>query len=381
MTNTMEEAKQFHREYTVIDMHVHPALKTYLFNKKLDKRYWTGGAWNPFAMRVDLPKIIEGGVNVIFSSIYLPEKKMIDDCWALKLLSLFVGTHLRSIVKDNPFEATMKMINRFEEGVEKARINEKKVAEVAKSVSDYHRIIDEGKIAVIHSIEGGHSLEGKIDNLKKFFDRGVCLLTLSHFYENELGPTVGGIPNNKKFLFCFQNEGEQSGKLTEFGREVVSEMTNLGMLIDITHCTPEIREEVITMTKNNHPIICTHVGIQKMNPVTYNLTDAEIKKIADTGGVIGTIFMNNWLCGKEKKEGLNIIVENIKHLKNVGGIDCIALGSDFDGLTDPPDDIKDISEMPNLTYALMKAGFSNQELEKILYKNAMRAIDKGWGKK
>ena len=381
MNDSMGKAKRFHERCAVVDMHVHPALKTYLFNKKLDKRYWTGGAWNPFTMRVDLPKIIEGGVDAIVSTVYLPEKKMVDDCWALKLLYLFLGTRLRSIVKDNPFDVTMKMIDRFEQGVEAARIQGKPVAEVAKSVADLHRILGEGKIAVLHSIEGGHSLNGKIENVRKFFDRGVCLLTLSHFYENALGPTVGGIPKNKKFFCCFQNEKEQSGRLTEFGRAVVEEMMRLGMLIDITHCNPEIRAEVLEMNQNRHPIVCTHVGIQTMNPVAYNLEDTEIKRIADTGGVIGNILKNYWLVGSEEKNGLHHVVATVKHLKKIGGIDCITLGSDFDGFTDPPDDIKDISEMPRLTYALLNAGFSEGELEKILGKNALRVIGEGWGRK
>jgi len=381
MSDTSEASRQLHHQSTVIDLHVHPPLKTYLFDKKLNKRYKTGGFWNPFTMRVDFPKIIEGGVNGILSTVYLPEKKMIDDCWALKLLKIFLGTRLRRMITGNPFDVTMEMIDRFERAVQRAKIEGKEVAQVAKSVTDFHRILDERKIAIIHAIEGGHSLDGKIENVKKFFDKGVCLLALAHFYENELGPTVGGIPSDKKFLCCFKHEKEQSCALTDFGREVVEEMMTLGMLIDLTHSTPQMRAEVLEMNKNRHPIVCSHVGVKVMNPHTMNPDDQEIKKIADTGGAIGIIFKNYWLTTKEHKKGLDLITKSITHLKNVGGIDCIVIGSDLDGFTDPPDDIKDISEIPMLTQCLLKAGFSEDEIEKILCKNALRVIQNGWGKK
>jgi len=381
MSVQFDEASALHHRIRAVDVHVHPALKTFLFDKRMDKRYWTGGAWNPFAMRVDLPKSLEGGINAFFSSVYLPEKKMINDCWFLKAATLFLNKRVRSIVKDDPFDVTIKMIERFEKGVEEARINGKKVAEVAKSVSDFHRIVEENKIAVIHSIEGAHSLSGKLDHIQTLFDRGVALITITHFYENELGPTVGGIPKNKKFLCCFKNEKEQTGELTSFGKEAVQMMFDLGIIVDITHSPPETRRQVIEMSRNRRPVICTHVGIHKLNPVGYNISDEEIRMIADTGGGVGNIMMNYWLVGREEKNGIHYLVDTIRHIKNVGGIDSVVIGSDLDGLTDPPDDLKDISEMPKLTHALMKAGFKEPELEKILGLNAIRILEDGWGKK
>ncbi|MFB0565287.1 MAG: dipeptidase [Candidatus Aminicenantaceae bacterium] len=375
-----ESSNHLHDRSLVIDLHVHPSLKTYLFNKKLSKRHKTGGAWNPLTLRVDLPKIIEGGVNAVFSSIYLPEKKMINDCWFLKLLKHFVGKKLRGLVRDNPFDVTMKILKHFEQAVSEAKKDGKTDAEIAKSVSDLYRILDAKNIAFIHSIEGGHSLEGKIENLRAFFDQGVALLTLAHFYENEVVCTVGGIPENKKFLFCFKNEKEQSCGLSEFGRKVIEEMIRLGMLIDLTHCTPLARDEIYQINNKKRPLILSHVGVHAKNPKAMNPEDDEIKTIADCGGVIGIIFMNYWLHPEEKKNGMDLIINTIKHIKKIGGIESIAIGSDFDGFTDPPDDIKDISEMPKLTYNLLKSGFSEEEIEKILSKNILRIIKDGWGK-
>jgi membrane dipeptidase len=380
MNSPKKTNNSLHDRTVVIDCHVHPALKTYLFNKKLYRKYRTGGAWNPFTLRVDLPKIQLGGVNALFSSIYLPEIKMIEDCWFLRLLTSLPCSKFRDLVKKDPFQTTLKMLDHFENAVSMAAAKGIKV-EIATSVSSLRRILSENRIALIHSIEGAHSLSGSVEHIKILFERGVSLLTLAHFYENEATFTVGGIPEDKKFLCCFRNEKEQNKGLTKIGREMVQEMIDLGMLVDLTHCTKAARREIFSINNNNRPLLFSHTGVYALNPKQMNPSDEEIKMTADSGGVIGVIFMNYWLQSPDRKEGLNLIIDTIKHLKNIGGIDCIAIGSDFDGFTDPPDDIKDISEMPKLTHRLLNCGFSENEVEKIIGKNLMRVIEEGWGKR
>ena len=104
----------------------------------------------------------------------------------------------------------------------------------------------------------------------------------------------------------------------------------------------------------------------------------EIRHIADTGGVVAVIFMNYWLGEHTTKDGLDAIVATAKQIADVGGIDTVAFGSDFDGFTDPPDDIKDISQMPRLTDALLAAQFSESDVEKILGRNMERVLRAGW---
>jgi len=365
-------------DVTLIDLHTHPSLKTYLFNKRLYKKHRSTGKWNPFGMRVDLPKIKKGGVDAILSTVYLPEKKMIDDCIFLKLLTCLPVRKFRRLRKGNPFCVSMEILNTFEQAVCKAQ--EKGWAvEIARSASALERIIYENKIAVVHSIEGAHSLDGRMENLHTFFDRGVSLLTLAHFYENEVTQTVGGIPHNKKFLGCFKNEREQQGGLSPFGHEVVEEMIRIGMLIDLTHCTIKGRQEVYERNKKQRPLLITHTGVHEMNPVSMNPSDDEIKTVADCGGAVGVIFMNYWLHPEEQKNGLDLIIDTIKHLRTVGGIDSVAIGSDLDGFTDPPDDIKDLSRMPVLIQRLSGEGFTTEEIEKIMGQNALRVIKEGWG--
>lgn len=386
----MEEAgssddyRTIHDKCKLIDFHVHPGLKSYLFGAKLYKKHKTGGAWNPLWVRTDLPKIKAGGVNGIFSAVYFPERKLLNDCLllrcAIRIAGLF-SKKFRGISKGNSFAETIKMIDHFEGKIKKAQDKGWQDVAIAHSRAEFEDLLDKGELAIVHAIEGGHSLEGKLENLKKFFDKGVALITIAHFYENEITHTVGGIIEDKKVLGCFKNSVTQEGGLFDFGREVIEEMIRLGMLIDLTHCTPKARQEVYEINNNRRPLICSHIGVQQLNPCPMNLSDGEIKKIADCGGVVCVIFMNHWLtCEKPPKNGLDLLVKAVKHIRDIGGIECLSVGTDFDGFTDPPDDIKDIAEMSKFTDSLLKAGFKEDEIEKILGENALRVIRSGWGK-
>ncbi|MFH1050401.1 MAG: membrane dipeptidase, partial [bacterium] len=131
------------------------------------------------------------------------------------------------------------------------------------------------------------------------------------------------------------------------------------------------------------PLIFSHVGVQKYNWHPMNPNDEEIKIIADSGGVIGVIFMNHWLSrySTKRDNGIENLAKTIEHLVKTGGVDCVAIGTDFDGFTDPPDDLKDISELPKLIQYLSKLnGISENDIEKIMGGNAMRLLKEGWGK-
>jgi len=367
----------------VIDLHVHPSLKIFLFDKKLYRKYPAGGAWNPFSMRVSLPRLQAGGARAIVTSVYLPEPKMIRDCFlmgaTLWVMSLF-NRKFRIMKKENPFRATVEILNHFEHAVAEAQKKGWTDLKLVRSVPEFRQALTEQKLTLIHAVEGAHSLNGEIANLQELFNRGVCMLTLAHFYQNEVTQTVGGIPSDKKFIGCFKNEAIQQGGLSEFGHEVVQEMFRLGMIVDLTHCTPKAREEVFEINNNQRPLVFSHTGVSTMNSHPMNPTDEEIKMMAECGGIIGTIFMNHWLAPGEPKNGLNLLVKTIRHVVNNGGIESVAIGSDFDGFTDPPDDIKNAAQYPKLATELEKSGFTSDDIEKIFVGNARRLIESGWGK-
>ena len=370
----------------VFDLHTHPSLKVYLFKKKLHKNYPAGGAWNPLTLRVSLPKIKKGGVQTIVCSHYALEKKLIDDCWAIKFAlsagGLFVG-RWKQLLKKSPYEVTQKMIDIFNDAVAKAK-NRGWPVTIARTKTELEAALSSDKIIFLHAVEGAHSLNGKIDNLQKLFDKGVCMLTPAHVYENEAVHSVGGIPPDFQSFGCFQNQGIQQGGLLPFGKEVITQMIDLGMIIDMTHCTPAARTEIFQLNNGHRPLIMSHVGVNAMNSHLMNPTDMEIKQISDSGGVVGIIFYNYWLTSPNPpKNGLDLIFKTVDHIKNIvniAGIDHVAIGSDFDGFTDPPDDISDPSMFPDLQSELKNSGFSDLEVEKLFKTNALRVLMNGWGR-
>ncbi len=370
----------------VFDLHAHPSLKVYLFKKKLYKNYPAGGAWNPLTLRVSLPKIKKGGGQTIVCSHYVLEKEMIDDCWAIKSAlsvgGLFVG-RWKKLLKKSPYKVTKKMINIFNEAVTKAK-NKGWPVTVARTKTELEAALSSDNIIFLHAVEGAHTLNGKIAKLQNLFNKGVCMLTPAHVYANEAVDSVGGIPPDFQSFGCFQNQGVQQGGLLPFGEEVINKMIELGMIIDMTHCTPAARSEIFQLNNNQRPLIMSHVGVHTMNSHPMNPSDAEIKQIAASGGVVGIIFYNYWLTSPNPpKNGLDLIFKTVDHIKNIvniAGIDHVAIGSDFDGFTDPPDDINDPAMFPDLQSKLKNSGFSDLEVEKLFKTNALRVLTDGWGR-
>jgi membrane dipeptidase len=252
---------------------------------------------------------------------------------------------------------------------------------MAKSVKELDDILnqhDGRPIAIIHSIEGAHSLDGKLENLEEFHNRGVAYLTLAHFYPNKVVNPVFPYPEFALNFGCFESERDLTLGLTDFGMQVIEKIIELGMIPDISHCTPPARQQIFDIVGNQIPIIASHVGAYEINPSPYNLKDWEIKRIASSGGLIGVIFMNYWLMPHETNQGLNFIARTIEHIVNVGGIDHVGIGTDFDGFTDPPDDVKDASRLPVVTQRLLAEGYKQEQIEKIMGLNALRVLRAGW---
>jgi len=373
-----DTARRLHSDSLVIDAHVHPSLKTYLFKKKLWKSHRSGGAFNPFTMRVDLPKTIAGGVDALVSSIYLPERGLLDDCKLLKIASKIGPKRMRKLFKGDPLERTLEILSSFESAVNKANSKGRELARIVRSTDELVQAQSDRVIAIVHAVEGGHSLGGRPESVEILSQRGVCMLTLAHFYINEVVAPVVGIPTDMQKLGCFKQPKDLDKGLGPIGPAVVEEMLRLGMIIDLTHCTPNAREQIYDLCGTRRPLMFSHVGVQPLAVDPMSPTEDEIRHIADTGGVVAVIFMNYWLGVHDSKDGLDSIVATVKHIAKIGGIDAVAFGSDFDGFTDPPDDIKDVSQMPRLTAALLDAGFSEADVGKILGGNMERVLRTGW---
>jgi membrane dipeptidase len=381
--------EQIHKGNTpLVDWHVHPSLKTFLFKRVLTMRFGANRAFNPFSLRTDFGRLREGGLDVLMSTAYAPERDIVEDCIYLKALRLLMPFQYRRVFGGNYFDVTMHILDLMEDQVHKTEKDGTSLAKMVYSVRELDAMLAQGPnrpIAVIHNVEGAHSLDGKLENLQRLFDRGVAYLTIAHFYPNAVVNPVFPYPEKVQGMGCFPY-GEDLCKwdltkgLTSFGKQVVDAMVDMGMIIDISHCTPVARKEIYDIVRNRRPIIASHVGAYEINPSPYNLKDWELKRIADTGGLVAVIFMNYWLMPHETKRGLDFIARTIDHFVKAGGVNNVGIGTDFDGFTDPPDDLKDASKLPLLTQRLLAEGYTQEAIEKIWGGNGVRVLREGWGK-
>ncbi|MBC8015836.1 MAG: membrane dipeptidase [Sporomusaceae bacterium] len=253
----------------------------------------------------------------------------------------------------NPLQRCLSMIDVFYQEVE---ANGAEIA-VARNAQEMFLNQQAGKISAFLTIEEGGVLQGCLENLRNFYRLGVRLITLTWNYPNEIG-----YPNCEE---RYQTQG-----LTEFGQQVVREMNRLGMIIDVSHLSDQGFYDVVNLSSK--PFVASHSNARAVRDHGRNLTDDMIRQLAQKGGVMGINFYGEFL-GNSKISKVDDMVAHIKHIYHVGGLDVLALGTDFDGI-ECPLEIATIAQMDKLIGALSKNGFSEDEIEKIAYKNTMRVI-------
>ncbi len=370
----------------IIDLHAHPSMKSFFGNKDFAKPSGSKKGFNPFGMRTNLPNVSQGGVRVLWSSVYVPEKALRDDCGIFKWVPTFIPPLRKAFLKPAD-QAAREMLKHVEIMVDNVNGSGKNLptVTVATSFTELQAALARNETVLVHTIEGAHVMEGDLANLDEFKARGVASITLAHFYPNGIAPPVDAVPDDMflKKLGCFSLVEDLNLGLTALGKQAVERMYDIGMIVDLTHATPKARADAFSIPNpRDRPLVMTHVGARGRMNHPINPSDDEIRKIADTDGVVGVIFYNEWLTDsdfrKARNDKLVHVVENIKHFATVGGDQCVALGSDFDGMTDPPDDLRDHSELPNLMSALSTAGFTDAQIEGFAGGNAMRVMQKGW---
>ncbi len=270
---------------------------------------------------------------------------------------------------------------------------------------DVRRTVSQGKLAALTGLEGGYAIDEKIENVERYYNLGVRYMSpawsVSTSWAGSSGDAVG------------HDRG-----LNEFGREVVREMNRLGMMVDVSHVSdPTFWDIVNTSTK---PVIATHSGCRAIANVPRNLTDEMIQALAKTGGVVNVIFYPEhiepgWSAKKQKVDteiaslvqqasnaesgsavrkkmardrvrqeeyarrlppvSVSRLVDHIDHIVKLVGIDHVGMGSDFDGVQSTLSDLKDVSQLPNLTRELLRRGYSDADVQKILGGNMLRVME------
>lgn len=282
---------------------------------------------------IDLPRMVDGGVSSQIFAIYV-EPEYLPGAGARQALRL-VDVFYREI------EANSDSIM------------------CATRAGDVSRARAEGKIAAFLSIEGGEALDGSIELLRIFYRLGVRLMTLTWSRRNELGDGA-------------YEEGTRGG-LTRFGADVVREMERLGMVVDVSHLAEATFWHV--MEVSTKPLIASHSNARALCSHSRNLSDEQAKAIADRGGVIGVTFVGPFLG--EGRQSVQGVADHIDHFAGIIGTDHVAVGSDFDGVSDSalPDGLPDVSHMPALARELARRGYSEAAVRGIMGENLLRVVE------
>ena len=364
-----KRALEIHRKAIVIDSH--NDITTPMTNDDYDL-----GGTPPVPYRTSIDRMKEGGLTAEFFSVYIKPDYVQRGGAARRTLDMI----------DSVYRACERHPNDLV---------------LATSVMDIRRAKKQGKIAALMGIEGGHSIEDSLATLREFYRLGVRYMTLTW-------------NNTNNWADAGRGEKKHNG-LSDFGREVVREMNRLGMMVDVSHVSDKTMSDALDVSKA--PIIASHSSARALSNVPRNIPDDLLKKIADKGGVIQVNFYSVFVDTatvspqsdarearlKAQQDAINEkykddperrseesdkleaanplpplpiskLIDHIDHIVKVAGIDHVGIGADFDGANDMPEGARDVSMLPNITYELLKRGYSEKDIRKILGENLLRVF-------
>ncbi|MFN5824417.1 MAG: dipeptidase [Sphingomonadales bacterium] len=353
-----ERAISLHKTLTIVDLHS----DSLMWDRDITERASRG--------HMDLPRLQEGNVVLqLFSSVTKTPKGQnydgngadTDNITLLTVAQLQPVKTWGSLVERSLFhaeklkQATLKVErlyqdNGYEPGWQIVKTSDELGVIVGRSKNIGPH---QGVRGAMLTIEGLHNLEGKASNLDRLYDAGFRMAGLTHFFDNELGGSMHGL---------------KKGGLTPFGRDIVRRMEAKGMIVDIAHCSQQCVTEILAMARR--PVVSSHGGVQATCKVNRNLSDEHIRGVAKTGGIIGIGYWDAAICDTSPAS----IAKAMKHVRDLVGIDHVALGSDSDGATTVR---FDTSKLVQVTQALIDTGFTDDEIRAVMGSNALRVIREG----
>ncbi len=336
-----DRARQLHDSLFIADLHS----DSLLWKRDLRKRSDVG--------HVDLPRLREGNVALqVFSATtksprgqnYDRNAADSDRITLLAMASLWPVRTWGSIYERAAYQ--LEKLHALADDSELAVIRSR--PDMADFVSA--RENGESTIAAIYLIEGAHPLEGDIAKLDTLFEEGLRIVGLTHFFDNELGGSLHGI---------------SGAGLTDFGRNVVRRANELGIIIDIAHASPAMVTEVLALAER--PVILSHGGIKGHCDTARNLDDALMQQVARKGGLVGIGYWDAAVCDVTPKG----VVAAIRYAIDLLGVEHVALGSDYDGAVAVA---FDTSELAVLTHEMLLAGFTEEEIRRVMGENVKRFL-------
>ena len=352
-----------------IDSHIDTVQRVLVMGEDLGKRWDVG--------HVDIPRLREGGTHAPFFALWVPV--------------YFPGA-----------EAVRRTLD-LRDAMQSVLDTHKDQMELATTAADIRRIVKAGKISVFLTVEGGHTIDDDLRVLRMYYQLGVRSMTLTHSRNNNWADSATDKPVHNG--------------LTDFGKGVVREMNRLGMLVDVSHVADKTFYDALSVTTK--PVIVSHSSMRALSDVPRNVTDEMLWALAKNGGVIGISFGEGFvnpkdaealesaiktettaptltgralddyaaedvrnLFGTRVKVAATVVdvADHIDHAVRIAGIDHVGIGSDFDGVSGPPNGLDDVSKMPALIEVLLERGYAERDVKKILGENYLRVIREVTGK-
>ena len=362
------EALKIHRKAIVVDTH------NDITSMMIDEGYDLGTS-SVGKYHTDLARMKEGGLTAEFFSVYVDRKYAAEGGSARRALDQI----------DLVYRAAERHPDRMM---------------MATSTADIRRAKKVDKVAALMGIEGGHAIENSLMALRDFYRLGVRYMTLTHNNTNDWADAC-----------C---DAARHNGLSEYGREVVREMNRLGLLVDISHVSDKTMSDVLDIS--TAPVIASHSSARALNTHLRNIPDELLRRISKNGGVVMVNFFPLFIDQKaldasrargerlkpqldalaaqfrddpvrldeERKKlldadplpptPLSVLIDHIDHIAKVAGVDHVGLGSDFDGVSSLPVGIEDVAKLPVITYELLRRGYSEKDVRKILGENFLRAF-------
>lgn len=329
--DTIEDVDSFHKSILTLD--THDDIQGQFIEAGLDLGSKTEGR------QVDWVKMERGGLDAQFFVVYTHQK----------------------LPSAETYEEAYRTAHKYFDGIRSmcSESNPDKF-ELALSPADVKRIAATGKKAAIIGVENGFPIGEDISRVEEFHRLGAQYITLTHMGYNQLGDSGNENP---------EVPARKHGGLTELGREVVSEMNRLGIMIDLSHVARDTFYDALILS--NAPTICSHSGCRALCDTTRNIDDYQLRALADTGGVICLVAYKGYVKHPSDEATLSDYIDHIDHAVAVAGIDHVGIGADFDGGGGLPG-FMDASESINLTQELVKRGYSKTDIEKIWSGNVLR---------
>lgn len=377
-----ERANRIHRDAIVVD--THNDVTSAILDEGFDLAMPDTRPNGKMRTHTDNARLKRGGVDAQFFAIYVGKE--------------FVG---KSAAEGGG--AARRALDMIDIVYEQAARHPESL-EMAYTVADIRRIARTGRVASLMGIEGGHAIEDSLHALRMFYKLGVRYMTLTHTNTNDWADSEGDLNNPRV---------KHHNGLTDFGKQVVLEMNRIGMMIDVSHVSDKTFYDVIATTKA--PIIASHSSARAISNHTRNMTDDMLRAMARNGGVVMVNFYDGFIDPRKanvtlqsraksdelreiypndpKKQAsemeawrvanavrgktpLSILIDHFDHIIKVAGIDHVGMGADLDGipLDGTPEGIEDVSNYPLITYELLKRGYSENDVRRVLGENLLRVL-------